>query len=521
MQLPTDDFTRPSDGALTQLSAFDASAALRAGKLTSVALVEAYLDRIARVDGELRAYLTVTADVARAQAAEADVRRQGGEDGPLLGLPFALKDLFTTAGITTTAGSRILSDYVPPDSATVYARLRAAGAVLLGKTNMDEFAMGSSTENSAFFSTRNPWDPTRVPGGSSGGSAAAVAAGLCAFALGTDTGGSIRQPAALSGVVGVKPTYGRVSRYGMVAFASSLDQCGPMTREVRDAALVLGVLAGCDPADATSADRPVPDYVAALTGEVEGLRIGVPEEYFADGLSDGVRQAVEAAIGVLVAAGARRVPVKLPHAPYAVAVYYIVATAEASANLARYDGIRYGPAAQDGDLWARLKATRGQGFGTEVKRRIMLGTYALSSGYYDAYYGQATRARALFRADFDTAFERCDVILGPTTPTPAFKLGEKLADPLAMYLADIYTIALNLAGYPGLSLPCGRVDGLPVGLQVMGRPFDESTVLRVAHAYEQRTDWHRMAPPVGGSGVDSSTVAAPPGTRRSAPIQGP
>jgi aspartyl-tRNA(Asn)/glutamyl-tRNA(Gln) amidotransferase subunit A len=473
----------------TTLTARKAATAMRGGELTSAALTEAYLARIAAADVGIRSYLAVTSEVAREHADEADRRRAAGEDGPLLGVPFALKDLFTTAGIATTAGSRILSGYVPPDSATVYRRLRAAGAVLLGKTNMDEFAMGSSTENSAFFPTRNPWDPERVPGGSSGGSAAAVVADLCAFALGTDTGGSIRQPAALCGVVGLKPTYGRVSRYGMVAFASSLDQAGPMTKDVRDAALVLGVIAGADPADATSADRPVPDYGAGLEDGVKGLRLGVPEEYFAEGLDAGVRQVVEQAIDVLVDAGAERVAVSLPHSPYAVAAYYVVATAEASANLARYDGIRYGPATLGDDFWARIRRTRGERFGAEVKRRIMLGTYALSSGYYEAYYQQATRVRALIRADFDDALARCDVILGPTSPTAAFRLGERTDDPLAMYLADVYTIALNLAGYPGLSVPCGLVDGLPVGLQVMGRSFDEATVLRVARAYEALGSW--------------------------------
>jgi len=534
----------------THLTAHAAAAAMRAGALTSAELTEAYLGRIAALDATLGAFLTVTPEVARAQAAEADRRRAGGEDGPLLGVPFALKDIFTTAGIRTTAGSRILENYVPPDDATVYHRLRAAGAVLLGKLNMDEFAMGSSNESSAYGPVRNPWDLSRVPGGSSGGAAAAVAAGLCAFAVGTDTGGSIRQPAALSGVVGLKPTYGRVSRSGMIAFASSLDQAGPLTRDARDAALVLAVIAGRDPADATSLDAPVADYVAAMdergpgaaamlgghglepttasgadvpgdTGvagaeassrgapDLRGLRLGVPAEYFAEGLEPEVRAAVEAAIAVLESAGAERVPVRLPHAAYAIAAYYVIVTAEASANLARFDGVRYGLAVEDDDLWARYARTRGAGFGLEVKRRIMLGTFALSSGYYDAYYVQASRIRDLIRADFDAALARCDVVVGPTTPAPAFKLGEKLDDPLAMYLSDIYTSPLNLAGNPGVSVPCGLVRGLPVGLQIMGRPLDEATVLRVAHAYQHATDWHTRRPGGFATGSEPSGAAVP------------
>lgn len=511
----------PSDStAPTRLTAHAAAAALRAGTLSSAELTEAYLARIERLNPRLGAFLTVTADLARNQAAQADKRRAAGEDGPLLGIPFALKDLFTTAGVRTTAGSKMLEHYVPPDDATAYRRLREAGAVLLGKLNMDEFAMGSSNESSAFGPGHNPWDPSRVPGGSSGGAAAAVAADLCAFAIGTDTGGSIRQPAALCGVVGLKPTYGRVSRYGMVAFASSLDQAGPLTKDVRDAAIVLGVIAGWDPADATCLSAAVPDYAGGLDDwegvdlggpdteriaprsprgsqvDLAGLRIGVPEEYFAAGLEPGVRAAVEDALGMLEAAGARRVPVGLPHAVHAIAAYYLIVTAEASANLARYDGIRYGLSVPADDLWDGYARSRGTGFGIEVKRRIMLGTFALSSGYYDAYYRRATRVRAMIRADFDAALAACDVIVGPTTPTPAFKLGAKIDDPLTMYLNDIYTSPLNLAGYPGISVPCGLVDGLPVGLQIMGRSLDEATVLRVAHAYEQATDWHSLQPPL-------------------------
>ncbi len=493
--MPAGDADRSADpgapaGDPARLTAAAAARAMRAGTLTSAALTEAYLGRIAALDPRFGAYLTVTADVARAQAAAADRRRAAGEDGPLLGVPFALKDLFTTAGVRTTAGSRMLEHYVPPDDAEAYRRLRAGGAVLLGKLNMDEFAMGSSNESSAFGPVRNPWDLARSPGGSSGGAAAAVAADLCAFALGTDTGGSIRQPAAFSGVVGLKPTYGRVSRRGIVAFASSLDQAGPLAKDVLDAALVLDAIAGHDPADATSSERPVPDHAAAVAAagaDLGGIRIGVPAEYFADGLDPAVGAVVEAALAVLEAAGARRVAVALPHSVYAVAVYYLVATAEASANLARYDGLRYGRRADGGDLWTRVSRARGEGFGIEVKRRIVLGTFALSSGYHDAYYGRATRVRQRIRADFDAALDRCDVIVGPTSPTVAFPLGEKVADPLAMYLSDVYTIALNLAGYPGISIPCGLAGGLPVGLQIMGRPWDEPTVLRVARAYELAT----------------------------------
>jgi aspartyl-tRNA(Asn)/glutamyl-tRNA(Gln) amidotransferase subunit A len=479
----------------TRLTACEATAALRAGRISSVALTEAYLERIQAVDPAVRAYVTVTADVALALADAADRRRAAGQDGPLLGVPYALKDVFTTAGITTTAGSRILADYVPPDSSTVYRRLDDAGAVLLGKLNMDEFAMGSSTESSAFFATRNPWNLDRVPGGSSGGSAAAVAADVAAFTVGSDTGGSVRQPAALCGAVGLKPTYGRVSRYGLVAFASSLDQAGPVTKDVRDAAVVLGVLAGPDPADSTSLDVPVPDYTAALgAGNLAGLRFGVPHAHFGAGLDDGVRAAVEAAIDVLSGLGAERVDVDLPHAHYAVAAYYVLAPAEASANLARYDGLRYGYSAPEDDLWERYRQTRHDGFGPEVTRRVILGTFALSSGYHEAYYRRAAAARARIRADLDAALAVCDVLVGPTTPTPACRLGEKVGDPLAMYLSDVYTVGLNLAGYPGLSVPCGFVDGLPVGLQVMGRALDEATVLRVAHAYERATQWRRYRP---------------------------
>jgi aspartyl-tRNA(Asn)/glutamyl-tRNA(Gln) amidotransferase subunit A len=406
-----------------------------------------------------------------------------------------VKDNFLTCGLRTTCASKILGDFMPPYDATAISRIRAAGAVITGKTNLDEFAMGSSSENSAFFPTRNPWDRERVPGGSSGGSAAAVAADQCIAALGTDTGGSIRQPAAFCGVVGLKPTYGRVSRYGIIAFASSMDQVGPITKDVRDCALMLEAIAGHDPADSTSADRPVPRYSEALTGDVKGLRLGVPKEYFITGIAPEVEQAVRDAIRLLEKNGAVVEEISLPHTEYAVAVYYIVATAEASSNLARYDGMRFGHRAGGKDLLETYMLSREEGFGPEVKRRIMLGTYALSAGYYDAYYLKAQRVRALIKQDFHAAFQRCDAILTPTAPTTAFKIGEKIADPLQMYLSDIYTISVNLAGLPALSLPCGfDGDGMPIGLQIIGKHFDEATVLRLAHAYEQATEWHKRKP---------------------------
>ncbi|HEC36451.1 MAG TPA: Asp-tRNA(Asn)/Glu-tRNA(Gln) amidotransferase subunit GatA, partial [Anaerolineae bacterium] len=416
---------------------------------------------------------------------------------PLQGIPLAVKDVLCTAGVPTTCGSRILEDFVPPYDATAVARLKAARAVLLGKTNTDEFAMGSSTENSAFFPTRNPWDLSRVPGGSSGGSAAAVAAGECLGALGTDTGGSVRQPAAFCGVVGLKPTYGRVSRYGLVAFASSLDQVGVLAKDVTDTAILLGVIAGHDPLDSTSVDASVPDYTAALTGDIRGVRIGVPREYFIPGMQPEVEAAVRAALDQLADLGAEVIEVSLPHTDYALPAYYLIAPAEASANLARYDGVRYGLRVEQPTLEATYEATRGQGFGPEVKRRIMLGTYALSAGYYDAYYLKAQKVRTLIKQDFDRAFERVDVIVAPTTPTTAFRLGEKVDDPIQMYLSDVFTLAANLAGICGVSLPCGfDGEGLPIGMQVMGPAFGEETILRVAHAYEQATQWHKRRPPL-------------------------
>ncbi len=483
---------------LPWLTLQEAAGLLDRREVSSVELTQAVLDRIVALDDGIKAYLTLTPELALEQAADADrLRATAGPDGhpPLLGVPLAIKDVICVEGVPTTCGSRILENYVPPFSATAVEKLCAAGAVLLGKTNTDEFAMGSSTENSAFFATRNPWDLSRVPGGSSGGSAAAVAAGLAFGALGSDTGGSVRQPASLCGVVGLKPTYGRVSRWGLVAFASSLDQIGCFGRTVTDTAIILEAIAGYDPRESTSVDTPVPEYVASLIGDVRGLRIGVPREYFVEGMQPQVESAVRAAIGTLAGLGAEVVDVSLPHTDYALPVYYLIAPAEASANLARYDGLRYGLSLEGTDLWDSYHQTRGQGFGPEVKRRIMLGTYALSAGYYDAYYLKAGKVRTLIRQDFDRALRQCDVLVAPTTPTTAFKLGEKVDDPLQMYLQDIFTLALSLAGLCGLSLPCGfDAEGLPIGLQIMGGAFDEATVLRVAHAYEQATGWHNQKP---------------------------
>ncbi len=476
---------------LTDLTVHELVERFRAGEATPSAATEAYLDRIARVDPTVRAYVTVTRERALASAAAADARwRDGRPASPIDGAPIAVKDLLCTKGVRTTCGSKILENFVPPYDATVIERLEAAGAVLLGKTNMDEFAMGSSTEHSAFFTTRNPWDLSCVPGGSSGGSAAAVAADLAAAAFGSDTGGSIRQPAAFTGTVGLKPTYGRVSRYGLVAFASSLDQIGPLTKDVTDAALVLGVIAGHDALDSTSAPVPVPDYAAGLRHPIEGLRIGVPKEYFVEGMNAEVERAVREAVEVLGRLGARVEPISLPATDYALAAYYLIAPAEASSNLARYDGVKYGrraPGARDViDMYSK---TRAQGFGPEVKRRIMLGTYALSAGYYEAYYGKAQKVRTLVRRDFDAAFARVDLIVAPTTPNVPFKHGEK-EDPLAMYLNDVFTIPVNLAGLPGLSVRCGfSMASLPIGLQLIGRAFDEPTLLRAAYAYERATSW--------------------------------
>jgi aspartyl-tRNA(Asn)/glutamyl-tRNA(Gln) amidotransferase subunit A len=484
---------------LTGLTIHELQGLLRRREVTAMQVLMAFLKRIAQVEGKIQAYMTVTGLEALRMASRLDRRRQGGEDiGPLAGIPLAIKDVICTQDIPTTCCSKILNGFIPPYDATVMKRLGAAGVVLLGKTNMDEFAMGSSTENSGYKVTRNPWDLDRVPGGSSGGSAAAVAADLCAGALGSDTGGSIRQPAAFCGIVGVKPTYGRVSRYGLVAFASSLDQIGPMTKDVRDAAILLGVIAGHDACDSTSVEMPVPDYAAQLGREVTGLRIGIPKEYFIEGMDPEVEAAIRAAINTLESLGAKAESISLPHTEYATATYYLVATAEASSNLARYDAVKYGFRAREvNDLLSMYMKSRQNGFGAEVKRRIMLGTYALSAGYYDAYYLKALKVRTLIRKDFEDAFKRCEVILTPTAPTPAFRLGEKTEDPLTMYLSDIFTISANLAGVPGICLPCGFTQaGLPIGLQLLGKPFDEATLLQVAFAYEQATDWHKRKPPL-------------------------
>jgi len=482
---------------LYELTIHQAHQYLRAGETSSVELTQACLERIRAVDERIRAYLTVTDELALAQAQEADRRRREGEDNPLLGIPLAIKDVICMQGAPTTCGSRILENFMPPYDATVIERLRKAGAVILGKTNMDEFAMGSSTENSAFGPTHNPWDLTRVPGGSSGGSAAAVAADECLGALGSDTGGSIRQPASFCGIVGIKPSYGRVSRYGLVAFASSLDQIGPMGKDVRDCAILLQAIAGHDERESTSMPLEVPDYLAALEGaeDLAGVRIGVPQEYFIEGMQPAVEEAVREAIGVLAGLGAEIVEVSLPHTEYALPAYYLIAPAEASANLARYDGVRYGfryPQAED--MWDAYRKSRQFGFGAEVKRRIMLGTYALSAGYYDAYYLKAQQVRTLIKEDFDRAFEEVDLLVAPVSPTVAFRIGEKVDDPLQMYLSDVFTLSMNLAGICGASVPCGFADGLPIGLQLMGAAFDEPTVLRVAYAYEQATEWHRRSP---------------------------
>ena len=473
----------------------EARALLDGKQMTSVELTQAVLDRIRTVEPRTQAFTTVTEEVALRGAKQADARITAGDAGPLTGIPMQLKDNMCTNGIATTCSSRMLDSFVPTYDATVVTRMNDEGAVLVGKGNLDEFAMGSSTENSAFHTTHNPWDLSRVPGGSSGGPAAAVAAGESFFSLGSDTGGSIRQPASLCGVVGLKPTYGLVSRYGLVAFASSLDQIGPLTRDVADSAVVLNAIAGHDPLDSTSIDYEAPDYTEALTGDIRGLRIGVPKEYFVEGIEPGVENAVRDAIEVLRGLGAVVEETTLPHTRYALAVYYIIAPSEASANLARYDGVKYGYSAKGADsMWDALEKTRGEGLGPEVKRRIMLGTYALSAGYYDAYYLKAQKVRTLIRREFDEVFERFDALVTPTSPSVAFKLGDKTDDPIQMYLNDVLTQPANIAGIPAVSLPCGKVDGLPVGLQVMSRHLGEETMLRVAYSYEQATEWHKLRP---------------------------
>jgi aspartyl-tRNA(Asn)/glutamyl-tRNA(Gln) amidotransferase subunit A len=481
--------------ALHELTVVELSAALRARSVSSVELTRALLERVTAHQAALNAFISVTAEEALAAAAAADRRLAAGEAGALVGVPIVHKDIFCTSGQRTTCGSRMLANFVSPYDATVVERLRAAGMVMLGKTNMDEFAMGSSNETSFFGPVRNPWDPARVPGGSSGGSAAAVAARLCPAATATDTGGSIRQPAALCGVTGIKPTYGRVSRYGMIAFASSLDQGGLLTRSAEDAALLLGAMAGFDSRDSTCVELPVPDYRAGLLRPLKGLRIGLLKEFFDKGLDADIEQLLRAALDQLRGAGAVCREVSLPSLPLSVPAYYVVAPAECSSNLARFDGVRYGHRCENPrDLLDLYQRSRGEGFGAEVKRRIMTGTYVLSAGYYDAHYLKAQRVRALISQDFERAFHEVDVLIGPTTPTAAFELGAKSADPVTMYLNDIYTIGANLAGLPAISVPCGFVQGLPVGMQIIGPHFGEERVLNVAHRYQLESDWHRRAP---------------------------
>ena len=480
---------------LCQLTVHQAHQLLARRELGSVELTKACLDRIAEVEERVQSFVTVTEALALKQAEAADRRLASGGCGPLTGVPVQIKDLISTKGVRTTCASRMLEGYVPVYDATAFTRLLDEGAVLLGKGNMDEFGMGSSCENSAFFPTRNPWDLQRVPGGSSGGAAAAVASGESLFALGSDTGGSIRQPAAMCGVVGLKPTYGLVSRYGLVAYASSLDQIGPVTKDVTDCALVLNAIAGNDPQDSTSLNQQPRDYLQALTGEIQGMRLGVPEEYFVEGMQTGVREAVQAAIGVLESLGASVQTVSLPMTKYALACYYIIAPSECSANLARYDGVKYGYSYQDtNSMWEAMEQTRQRGFGMEVKRRIMLGTYALSSGYYDAYYLKAQQVRTLIRQDFARVFQQVDALVTPTSPIVAFPLGEKTADPVQMYLVDVCTLPVNIAGLPAISVPCGFSEGLPVGMQLIGPHLSEEALLRLAHTYEQATDWHSVRP---------------------------
>src|SRR5262245_37396550 len=484
--------------SIHKLSLCELQKKFTAGEVTATEIVRGYYLRIGQVEPKVKAYLTQTKDSALAKAAALDDKLKGWRrTKPMMGMPIAIKDNICTEGVTTTCSSRMLQEFVPPYDATVISKLREQEYILVGKTNLDEFAMGSSTENSAFGPSRNPWNLHCVPGGSSGGSAAAVAADECVAALGSDTGGSIRQPAAFCGVVGLKPTYGRVSRYGLLAFASSLDQIGPITKDVTDAAFLLGAIAGHDPVDSTSADVPAPDYLRPTTKkDLKRLKVGVPIEFFAEGLDPEVEQAVRAAIQELKALGGEIKEIRLPRTDAAVAIYYVIATAEASSNLARYDGVKFGLRAKETkDLLELYMKTREEGFGPEVKRRIMLGTYVLSAGYYDAYYGKAQAVRTLIRQDFEAAFQDVDLIVTPVTPTPAFKFGEKVDDPLQMYLSDIFTISANLAGVPAISLPCGfSRDGLPIGLQLIGRPFEEETLLRAAYAYEQNTQWRVKKP---------------------------
>ena len=480
---------------LASLTIHEARSLLDDREISSVELTRAVLERVAEVEDRVKAFVTVNEDLAIERAENADERIAKGKAAPLTGIPMQLKDNMATRGVPTTCSSRMLENYVPPYDSTVAQRLYDQSAVLVGKGNLDEFAMGSSTENSAFFPTRNPWDLDRVPGGSSGGPAAAVAASECFYSLGSDTGGSIRQPASLCGVVGLKPTYGLVSRYGLVAFASSLDQIGPITKDVTDCALVMNAIAGHDPRDSTSLNVETPDYTRALGKDLEGLRIGVPSEYFVEGMEPGVEDATRESIEILRQLGAEIVEMSLPHTSYALAVYYILAPSECSANLARYDGVKYGFSDREADsMWEALEQTRGRGFGPEVKRRIMLGTYALSAGYYDAFYLKAQRVRTIIRREFESAFENLDAIVSATSPTVAFELGAKTADPVQMYLSDVLTLPANIAGIPGISVPAGMSDGLPVGLQILGKALGEETIFRIAHAFEQATDWRKLRP---------------------------
>jgi len=475
------------------------SSGLQSGDFSSVELTRHYLDRIKQFDADLNSYITVTEKLALQEAEEADRRRQTGESSPLLGIPIAHKDIFCSEGVRTSCGSRMLDNFIAPYDATVVEKLKAAGVVMLGKTNLDEFAMGSSNETSWYGPVKNPWDTQRVPGGSSGGSAAAVAAGLCAAATGTDTGGSIRQPAALCNLTGLKPTYGRVSRWGMIAYASSLDQGGPLARCAEDVAMLLQAMAGFDERDSTSAEQAVPDYLATLNNDLDGVKIGIPKEYFGDGLNPEVKQAIQQALSEYTRLGAETVEISLPNTGLAVSTYYVLAPAEASANLSRYDGVRYGYRCEHPvDLEDLYKRTRGEGFGAEVKRRIMIGTYVLSAGYYDAYYLKAQRIRHLIADDFNKAFEQVDVIAGPVNPTTAFKLGEKTDDPVQMYLGDVYTLPINLAGLPAIAHPAGfDSNGLPIGMQLIGNYWSEPTLLNLVHRYQQQTDWHWRSPDSG------------------------
>jgi aspartyl-tRNA(Asn)/glutamyl-tRNA(Gln) amidotransferase subunit A len=477
-----------------QLTIHEAHQLLKDKKLSSVELTKACLKRVKEVEPKVKALVTVTGEAALKQAEKADKRIARGDINPLTGVPVVIKDVLCTKGVRTTCSSKMLENFIPPYDATVVEKLNALGAVTIGKANMDEFAMGSSTEHSAFFPTHNPWDLDRVPGGSSGGSAVAVAADEGIYALGSDTGGSIRQPAGFCSVVGLKPTYGRVSRYGLVAFASSLDQIGPLTKDVTDCALVLNAIAGFDDRDSTSAPNPVPDYTRCLSTDLKGMKLGVPREYFVKGMQSEVEKALKDAIAKLEELGAEvDWEATLPSTPHALAVYYIIAPSEASANLARYDGVKYGFSYQEaGSMWEAMEKTRQYGFGDEVKRRIMLGTYALSAGYYDAYYLKAQKVRTLIRREFDSAFEKYDALITPTSPTVPFKLGEKLDDPVQMYLSDVCTLPINIAGVPGISIPAGFGDGLPIGMQIIGKPFGEEAILKVAYAYEQATEWHKM-----------------------------